>query len=268
MQVEKKQENITRRNALIALNHYFNFLLKNEEITSNPTALIKIRGTKKRHLYSLYTSEELTQICDNYYHSFIRNFDSFCYASIHGGIAENQREQTLLARQRNYIVLSFLVHQGLHTAEIQNIILDDIDLQKATLKIIGRKKSNERILLLNASQIGILINYIENIRPQFFKFCMESDKLFFVLPESSKVKTSKENLMHIFKPLTGQVKSTDKKFLNFQQVRASVITNWLKTQGLRRTQYLAGHRYISTTEKYLPNNIDALIDDIAKYNPF
>jgi hypothetical protein len=31
---------------------------------------------------------------------------------------------------------------------------------------------------------------------------------------------------------------------------------------------MAGHRYISSTENYLPNNIDDLIDDIKKLHPF
>jgi site-specific recombinase XerD len=268
LQTQKLQENITRRNSLIAINHYFTFLYKNEEVQGNPTALIKIRGTHKRNLYNIYTGEELQQLYDNYYHTFIRNYESKCFASRLGGIPANQREQTLLSRQRNYVMLGLLVYQGLATNELQKITLADIDLQKAKIKITGGKKSNERTLNLNASQIGSLINYIENIRPKFFTFCAETDKLFFALPESSKQKTNATNLMHTFKPLTKQVKSIDKNLLNFKQIRASVITQWLKIDGLRKTQYYAGHRFISSTEKYLPNNLDGLIDDITKFNPF
>jgi site-specific recombinase XerD len=268
LQNNKGQDNITRRNALISINHYFTFLHKNEEVQSNPTALIKIRGTHKRHLYKIYTAEELAQLYDNYYHTFIRNFEAHCFASRLGGIPANQREQTLLSRQRNYVMLGLLVYQGLATSELQKINVHDIDTNKATVKISGSKKNNERTLPLHASQIGAIINYIENIRPQFFTYCKETDKLFFSLPESSKQKTNAVNLMHTFKPLTKQVKSIDKNLLNFKQIRASVITHWLKTEGLRKTQYYAGHRYISSTEKYLTNQIDGLIDDVAKYNPF
>lgn len=268
LQNKKQQDNITRRNSLISINHYFAFLLQNEEVTSNPTALIKIRGTHKRQLYKIYTAEELTQLYDNYYHTFIRNFDALCYAPKLGGIQVNQIEKSLLARQRNYIMLGLLVYQGLATNELQSITVNDIDLNKGTIKISSSKKSNERTLPLHAAQIGALINYINNIRQQFFTFCEESGKLFFALPESSKQKTNATNLMHTFKPLTKQVKSIDKNLQNFKQIRASVITQWLKIEGLRKAQYLAGHRYISSTEKYLPNQIDGLIDDITKYNPF
>ncbi len=268
LQTQKLQENITRRNSLIAINHYFTFLAKNKQIKSNPTALIKIRGTQKKQLYKIYTAEELQQLYDNYYHTFIRNHTQNCFASRLGGIPANQREQTLLSRQRNYVMLGLLVYQGLHTNELQKINVCDIDVQKAKIKITGGKKSNKRTLPLNASQIGSLINYIENIRPKFFVCCDERESLFFALPESSKQKTSNENLMHTLKPLTKQVKTIDKNLQNFKQIRASVITQWLKIDGLRKAQYYAGHRYISSTEKYLPNNLDGLIDDISKFNPF
>jgi site-specific recombinase XerD len=165
-------------------------------------------------------------------------------------------------------MLGLLVYQGLATNELQKINVYDIDTNKGTIKISSSKKSNERTLILRASQIGAMINYIENIRPKFFTFCEERESLFFALPESSKQKTNATNLMHTFKQLTKQVKSIDKNLLNFKQIRASVITQWLKIEGLRKTQYYAGHRYISSTEKYLPNQIDGLIDDIAKFNPF
>ena len=255
------QENTTRNIALIALNHYFAFLAKNGDISSNPTALLKIRGTNKKMLYNILSNQELEQLLDNFYHSYIRNFDDT-------KIPKNQRRQSFLSRQRNYVMLGLLIYQGLATNELQKINLDDIDLNKATVKIKPSRKSNERKITLKAPQIGAFINYINTIRPQFFDFCSETDKLFFALPESGKLKTSSENLMHTFKPLTKQVKTLDKNFLNFKQIRASVITNWLKTEGLRKTQYLAGHRYISSTEKYLPNDLEGLIDDIAKFNPF
>jgi hypothetical protein len=32
-------------------------------------------------------------------------------------------------------------------------------------------------------------------------------------------------------------------------------------------QYMAGHRYVSSTENYLVNDIEDLQDDITKYHP-
>jgi len=50
---KKQYQNLTRKHILLAINHYFTALLKNELITSNPTAFLKIRGTNKKQLTTL-----------------------------------------------------------------------------------------------------------------------------------------------------------------------------------------------------------------------
>ena len=97
---------------------------------------------------------------------------------------------------------------------------------------------------------------------------IETNKLFLPLPKGNQRKTDNDRLLSTFNKLIEQVKTIDKQFVNFKQVRASLITSWIKTHGLRKAQYMAGHRYISSTENYLPNNIDDLIDDIKKLHPF
>ena len=74
--------------------------------------------------------------------------------------------------------------------------------------------------------------------------------------------------MYLYELLAKQIRQIDKQFINFTQIRASVITSWLKTQGLRKAQYMAGHRNISTTETYLPNNYEDLANDINRLHPF
>jgi len=259
---KKNQQNITRRNSLISLNHYFEYLRKTEQIAVNPTNLLKIRGTKKKQLYNIFTADELTQLADDYYNIFIKNFDE-------NHIPKNQRKNSFLTRNRNYLMFTFLVYQGLHTNELQKIQLDDIDLIKASVNIKGSKKTNERKLTLRPEQIGVLMNYLQNIRPQYLeKHNIENNNLFLVLPEISKKNTEQTRVMYALKTLTKQAKSISINFTSFKQIRASVITNWIKTVGLRKAQYNAGHRYISTTEKYLPNDLEQLTDEIEKFNPF
>lgn len=258
----REQQNITRKNNLIALNHYFTYLHKEGEISENPCWWLKIRGTKKKTLYKTYNPEELDGLFDTYYQLFVRGYDD-------SHIPKNQRRQSALCKDRNALILSVLIYQGTTTKEIDKMLWEDIDLIKATVKIRGGKKSNERTLPLKATQVGMFIHYLQNIRPKIQQYhTAETNKLFLPMPEFSKKNTSNDTLMHIFKPLTTHIKSFDKQFLNFKQIRASVITFWLKTQGLRKAQYFAGHRYISSTENYLPNNLEDLTEDINKLHPF
>jgi integrase/recombinase XerD len=55
---------------------------------------------------------------------------------------------------------------------------------------------------------------------------------------------------------------------NLDQLRASMITHWVKTCGLRKAQYLTGHRYVSTTESYKGQLLDELQADVQKFHPF
>ena len=258
----KKQQSTTRKLHLIALNHYFTFLIEQEIITKNPCLSLKLRGTKKQKLHQTFTTEEIQNINDNYYEHYVRNYDD-------SHIKAHNREHAKLSRERNATMLGILLYQGVTTKEVDQIELRDIDLIKAKIEIKGGKKSNKRTLELRAGQIGMLLYYLQNTRPKLLEYnTIESEKLFLPLPAYSQKTTNKENIMHIFKQLTKQVKAIEPSFINFKQIRASVITHWLKTKNLRQAQYLAGHRYISSTENYLPQNIENLSKTINEIHPY
>jgi len=248
-----RQQNISRRTSLTALNHYFSALLQADLISKNPASFIKMRGANKKKLYKTYTAEELAQLADNFYTVFISGFDD-SYMKY-----PTKKEKSFLSRHRNYAMLTFLLFQGLPTTELAQIKVNDIDLAKARLTL------NNRTLPIQATQMGTLIHYINSIRPKFLELCgIETDKLFFSLSAEQYDKTFSKPL----RKLTKQVKSIDNNFVNFAQTRASVITHWIQTEGLRKAQYLAGHRHIASTEAYLPNDLSELINDIQMFNPF
>jgi site-specific recombinase XerD len=240
------------------LNHYFTALLQAGLIDKNPVSLIKMRGANKKKLYKIYTPDELTELADNFYAVFISGFDD-SYMKY-----PTKKERSFLSRHRNYTMLTFLLFQGLPTTELSKISIDDIDIAKAKVKMRGDKNSGERTMPIQAAQMGTLIHYINNIRPLYLEQCGETDRLFFSLSAEQYDKTFSKPL----RKLTKQVKSIDRNFINFAQTRASVITHWIQTEGLRKAQYLAGHRNIKSTEEYLPNDINSLMNDIQKFNPF
>jgi len=246
-----KQQNVSRKNACIALNHYFTALLQAGEICKNPAAFVRIRGANTKKLHKIYTPDELIQLADNFYSVFISGFDD-------SYLGEIQKQKSFLSRHRNYAMLTFLLFQGLPTSELSQIKLSEIDFIKARFTL------NKRTLPIQAQQMGMLIYYINNVRPQCLDFSGETDKLFFSLSAKQCEKTFSKPL----RKLTKQIKSIDKQFVNFSQIRASVITHWIQTQGLRKAQYLAGHRNINATEYYLPNDLNELINEVQKFNPF
>lgn len=244
---KKNNTNPTRRTVLIAIRHYFSYLLEQDYIAKNPAASLKMRGTQIKKLYHTYTNDDLDQLYDNFYTIYIRGFEASKY------FGKATIEYIQLKREKNLAALGILIYQGIMTSELKNLKLDDIDIQKAKLKIASSKQAHGRTLPLKAAQIGSLIHYIQNVRPRI----MDIDNTDFLFCHFN-------NLAH---HLTYMVRNIDKNFINFRQIRTSVITNWLKTEGLRKAQYLAGHRSIQSTENYQPNNLESLIEDIAKHHP-
>ena len=78
------------------------------------------------------------------------------------------------------------------------------------------------------------------------------------------------NLINSVPDLQKLIASTKKiypKFTDFKQLRASIITHWIQTEGLRKAQYKAGHKYISSTEEYIANDFESLKNDINRFHP-
>ncbi len=78
---------------------------------------------------------------------------------------------------------------------------------------------------------------------------------------------SKPDLQNVLAKLSKKLKKQDRKFTGFNQIRASRITYWIQTENLREAQYRAGHKYISSTEKYKVHDIESLAMAIEKFHP-
>lgn len=254
LQNKRSLQNITRHSHLITLNHYFQFIG-----LPNVTAFIKLQGTKKRRLHYIYSPEELTQLYDDYHAFYIQNFDP------------NDWKTSLSGKWRNYIMLGLLVFQGVQTNELDTLTVSDIDFAKARIHIKPKySMGNARTLVLEATQMGAFMYYLQTIRPQLLiQHTEPTDKLF--LPEPKYQRSAdyhKQSMMNTLRHLTKDLKKLNKDYRKMTQLRASVITHWIKTLGLRKAQYMAGHKSIVSTEEYVHNDLEALVDDISKFNPF
>ncbi|MEL6628589.1 MAG: integrase [Bacteroidota bacterium] len=52
-----------------------------------------------------------------------------------------------------------------------------------------------------------------------------------------------------------------------KQLRASVLAHWLRDRDVRQVQYLAGHRYVSSTERYDLYGYESLKTQLDQYHP-
>jgi site-specific recombinase XerD len=253
----KGLENQTRNIRLGVIKQFFNWQIDCDHRTENPIQHVKIRGAKHKKLYPILDKQQLEKLYNEYQ---VPNEDD-------KRKNRNWFTNYKLSRARNKAVLSLMIHQGLTTPEAENLNLNDLKLKEGKVYIAGSRKSNERTLELKSNQIIELMEYQFTTRKELLKYQeSETQKLFLPTPITGREKANET--LQIWKGLTKEVKNQNPDFINFKQVRTSVITHWLKLHNLRQVQYMAGHKYVSSTEAYLVNNTEDLQKDIDAFYPF
>lgn len=234
---------------IIHVKHYLNYLVDSGILEHNPALALKLKNAKRKTVYNILSLEELETIYKNYPSEL--------------AAVPNSPPQTLnkLARKRNKILLGLLIYQGITAEDVKNLEVTHLELREGKITIPGTKRSNERILKLEPNQIFDLYDYVNGVRKEILHLTKkQSNTLFVSIGTSHKLQNTLQKLMD-------EVKGQNKNVGNLDQIRASVITNWLKQYNKRKVQYMAGHRYVSSTEAYEANNIDVLQEDIEKFYP-
>jgi integrase/recombinase XerD len=224
--------------------------LYNNKAIKNPGTGLFIRDKQHTVPFNLLTPEELMAIYENY-------------------------QVTDLRSQRNKVIIGFLIYQALTREELEKLELGHVKLTAGKIEIPGGRRSNGRTLKLESIQMLDLQEYLNKTRPAILKGQgiygigrkpdnINNEKaqaqLFVSMHGSGIIKNSFLHLLYGLKRL-------NPKLINAQQIRQSVITIWLKTKDLRTVQYMAGHRYVSSTERYQVNQLDDLRDALNQFHP-
>ncbi|MEM9980847.1 MAG: tyrosine-type recombinase/integrase [Bacteroidota bacterium] len=145
------------------------------------------------------------------------------------------------------VLLSLLIFQGLSTREINSLEVTHIQLPTAQITIPETKKINSRTLILNPLQVPLLEQYISSLTESYLY--------------------DQHTLRSKFYTLTRKLKRQHPFFESLYQIRSSVISLWLQNEDVRIVQYKAGHRYVSSTERYQKADLEALQTILSKKHP-
>lgn len=237
---ELKQTNNPRsiNHQVNMVKHYYQYKIAKGEVAENPIEGIKIRGQKKNKLYRILTSEELKQLYVDF------------------KVKKTGTEISKLSSKRNKLLTSLLCFQGLSTTDIKLLKVENINLYEGTIYIPSAKKTNSRTLDLKPFQVLEFQEYLNTTQPKLKQLKQDDSEALF----SGNINNMLNKLLKHLQGSNGNVSST-------QQIRVSVITNWLKQYGLRKTQVMAGHRFISSTEAYKANDLEDLHDIVNNFHP-
>lgn len=220
---------------------YLNYLVEEHFKSENPIENTTVKGTKRLINYNLLEADELEDL----YYSFN---------------TENIKDtyQRLTAK-RDKIIVGFMVYQGLCTTNLKALELEHVQVYKGKIYVPSHKKMNARELELKPWQVIELLEYLKETREEIKqRRNIESKRL--LIPNNDRLSNTITNIIK-------KLKKTNHKTENINQIRASVITNWLGQYNLRKVQYLAGHRYISSTERYLQDDLENLHEIVNNFHP-
>ncbi|KIO75687.1 hypothetical protein TH53_19215 [Pedobacter lusitanus] len=235
---------------LLAIRYYFSWLQKQGRVSSNPVAGIRLKGSTRTVPSGLLEKGELDALYESYQ-------------------VKDERSQ------RNKVMLSLLIYQGLSTQDLHQLKEEHLKLKEGKVYIAANEHSNSRMLRLEAFQIMELYEYIHVTRskilvnrmagrsgrkPKTMKSAEQISQLFISMNGCENIKNS---LYHLNQAL----RRLNVKYKNAVQLRQSVITEWLKEKDLRTVQYMAGHKYVSSTEWYQTSNLEDLKEALNKHHP-
>ncbi len=201
----------------------------------SPAGELRIRGQrhKLRDLGGLLSVEELLQVYENY-------------------------EAGGLSGKRNKAILGMLIWQGLRRIELERLREEDVDMQRALIRIPETAKCNSRILDLPGAQIPALQDYLYQVRPLIN--IHGSDRLFVSMGSGEKLANSLSYLLKHLRKINPRIKTLN-------QIRQSVITVWLDGYDIRTVQYMAGHKNVSSTQRYKGTDLASLQERIERLHP-
>lgn len=146
------------------------------------------------------------------------------------------------------IMFGLMVYQGLNIGEVMRLQGHHIKLREGKIFIKGTKRTNERLLDLKSVQVTELQTYLNANK-------FTEGNLFAAL--------SNGRVQYMLR----QLRMLNPKVINPKQIRSSVITHWLRQNNLRQVQYMSGHKYVSSTERYQVNNLDDLQNELKEHHP-
>lgn len=241
---EKRIQVQTINNHIVTLRNYFNYLIEINKRTENPIEKVSVKGTVKRVLHNLLDADELE---DLYYSYETEKFNKYA------------NKKTKLTAKRNKIITGLMVYQGLNITNLKSLLLEHLELYKGRIYVPSTKRNNSRTMELKSWQVMDLLEYINEIRPEIAKYNqIHNEEL--LIPQNHF-----NDLVRI--GIVRNLKKINHKVTNVHHLRASVIVNWLGQYNIRKVQYLAGHKYISSTENYKQDNLESLQEAVNEFHP-
>jgi site-specific recombinase XerD len=223
---------------LNTIKKYYEYLKHIGLLEKNPTKKIILKGIVKTITQNILSYTELEQLYSD-------------YLKLKPEIKNNPL--TPYVKQKNNVLAGLMIWQGAISGELKKITLEHLNLEEGCIYIPKTRRGAGRELKLYPGQILQMYQYIHEAR--------------------IKLKTKHNELIPGYVSdqcgtIIRQLQGLNQKVNSLSQLRASMIIHWIKVYGKRKAQYMAGHKYIGSTERFELQEMDSLTDTLLKHHPF
>ena len=227
-------EGKTIQRKVSTIKSFFKYLTENQIIDFNIAELIHVPKASKRLPYLLSENEII---------KLMKLPDLSCYNGI-----------------RDKSILEILYSTGLRISELKSIKLDDIDLNKKLIKVLG-KGNKERYVILGQESLNSLADYL--------KIRDDKKNNYFLYPNIYKKNNqniSEKTLFNIVKKYLKMISNNEK--LSPHSLRHSFATHLLENGAdLLAVKDMLGHEDLSSTQIYTHVNIKKIKEVYRKAHP-
>ncbi|WP_334328734.1 tyrosine recombinase XerC [Companilactobacillus sp. HBUAS59699] len=228
-------ETVARR--ISALRSFYNFMLRNKFIKTNPFDLVQLRH-KGRKLPRFFYEKEMDQL----------------FEAVKG-------EDPL--SQRNSALLELLYATGMRVSECANLELEQLDFTNNIVLVHG-KGDKDRYVPFGSYSRDALTRYIDNGRNKLME-ANKQDHQFVFVNNRGKGLTSR-GIEYILNQIIKKTSLTSD--IHPHMIRHTFATHMLDHGAdLRTVQELLGHSSLSTTQIYTHVTMEHLQKDYKKYFP-
>ena len=221
--------------ALSSIKGFYNWLIHNNYLSINPSELLEPPKIGRKLPVNI-SEEDVEKIL-------------------------NAPQLSLSKGVRDKTILELLYATGLRISELTNLKLNQVDLSRGIVRVIG-KGNKERIIPIGKTALTWLSNFINNYRQDFI--VNQNNNYIFLNKKGNPL--SRKSCWSI---ITNYSKKTiPNKKISPHSLRHAFATHLLNNGAdLRSVQMLLGHSSLSTTQIYTHVAKERLINFHNKYHP-
>ncbi len=215
-----------------ALRSYFRYHLEHNNISNNPTALVKMPKIKKDKNIVRMNNTEIQDIIN---------------AVEYGNeqMSDRQRRAAERFRKRDLSIIVLMLGTGIRVSECVGLDLKDVDLDAKTLTIV-RKGGSQDVLYLSDDVLDILRDYIVNSRSHIIPASGHEDALFLSVQKRRLSVDGVENLVKKYSEFV----ITNKRITPHKLRSTYGTALYRQTGDIRLVADVLGHENVNTTINY------------------